>query len=312
MAASQLMKLENPLEKYFRPHIRPESAYKFERVPSQNKTRKQRIEIERARHRNHCRKIKIDTEDSFEVLVLETKNVMATADHHTWKDLENRVNQANEMLWKIDKDLDEKPWVTEQNQATRMSKITFTIAGYLQTQDVDDPDIRKDMVETFAALKRAMCLGPANIPKEEHSSLISHLFKLAALTRKPKKMITFRRCLMVEKALEAYKASLLEQSSSADQSTSSSTTETTSTSEVESEPKKPSKEEEPISPSEIEFDQLEPEVESDEEITDLISNQRGLFGQSETSSQFEKRLTDLTDQVEQIYIDDSIVQYKKF
>ena len=312
MATSQMMKIENPLERFFKPRIRPEKDYKFEPIPSQNKTRKQRIEIEKARHRNLCRRIKLDTEDSFELMIGETKNVMAEADHHTWKDLETRVNRANEILWKIGDELKEPDWRTDQDQMTRMAKITFTIAGYLQKQDVDDPDIRDDMQKAFKALTDAMSVGPANIPRADHTQLISHLFKLAALTRKPKKKIVFRRCL-VEQALEAYKASL--PSISTDQSASSSTTEptsTTSTSKVESEPKKHTKQDEPISPSEIVFDQLEPEVNSDEEITDLVSHQRRPFGQSDTTTdQFEKRLTNLPDQVEHIYIDDSIIQYKK-
>ena len=310
MATSQMMKIENPLERFFKPRIRPEKDYKFEPIPSQNKTRKQRIEIEKARHRNLCRRIKLDTEDSFELMIGETKNVMADADHHTWKDLETRVNRANEILWKIGDELKEPDWRTDQDQMTRMAKITFTIAGYLQNQDVDDPDIRDDMQKAFKALTDAMSVGPANIPRADHTQLISHLFKLAALTRKPKKKIAFRRCL-VEEALEAYKASL--PSTSTDQSTASSTTEPTSTisDKVESEPKKPPKQDEPISPSEIVFDQLEPEVDSDEEIADLY--QKGIFGQSDTTTdQFEKRLANLTDQVEQIYIDDSIIQYKKF
>ena len=311
MATSQMMKIENPLERFFKPRIRPEKDYKFEPIPSQNKTRKQRIEIEKARHRNLCRRIKLDTEDSFELMIGETKNVMADADHHTWKDLETRVNRANEILWKIGDELKEPDWRTDQDQMTRMAKITFTIAGYLQKQDVDDPDIRDDMQKAFKALTDAMSVGPANIPRADHTQLISHLFKLAALTRKPKKKIVFRRCL-VEQALEAYKASL--PSTSADQSTASSTTKPTSTisDKVESEPKKHPKQDEPISPSEIVFDQLEPEVDSDEEISDLVFSQKGLFGQSETTTQFEKKLTNLTDQVEQIYIDDSIIQYRKF
>ena len=312
MATSQMMKIENPLERFFKPRIRPEKDYKFEPIPSQNKTRKQRIEIEKARHRNLCRRIKLDTEDSFELMIGKTKNVMADADHHTWKDLETRVNRANEILWKIGDELKEPDWRTDQDQMTRMAKITFTIAGYLQKQDIDDPDIRDDMQKAFKALTDAMSVGPANIPRADHTQLISHLFKLAALTRKPKKKIVFRRCL-VEQALEAYKASL--PSTSTDQSASSSTTEptsTTSTSKVESEPKKPPKQDEPISPSEIVFDQLEPEVDSDEDVDDLVFNQRVLFGQAETTTdQLEKRLANLTDQVEQIYVDDSIIQYKK-
>ena len=217
MATSVTMKIENTLEKYFRPPIAPESEYNFEPIPRENKTRRQRIEIEKVRHRNHCKRVKVDTEASFEMMVGEVKNVMKDANHHVWKDLETRVQQANEILWKIGMDLKTPSKSVECAELMRMSKITMTLASYLETQEIRSQAVKADMEKVFKVLWKTMSVGVANLPRSEHKSLVRNLFKLVAVVRedKPSRTKPLSKCKAgilakdiqkeVEKAKQAYK-----------------------------------------------------------------------------------------------------------
>ena len=187
MATSARPRIWNPLELLFRPTIAPEAAYELEPVPRENKTRRQRMLIENIRHRNHCKRVKFDTEASFEMMVSEVKNVMKDANHLVWKDLEMRVNEANEVLHQVGVDLKMPPRQVECAELTRMSKITMTIAGYLQTQKIKSEAIRADMDKVLKVLMRTMSVGVANIPRNEHKSLIRNLFRLVILVREEKK-----------------------------------------------------------------------------------------------------------------------------
>ena len=212
MATSVTLKIENPLEKYFKPPIASEAEYNFEPIPRENKTRRQRIEIEKVRHRNHCKRVRADTEASFEMMISKVKNVMKDANHHTWKDLETRVQHANEILGKIGVDLK----TTEAAELMRMSKITLTLAGYLESQEIKSASIKKDMEKVFKRLTRTMSIGVANIPRSEHKNLIRNLFKLVALVREdePKRTSQPSKCKSettvadiqreVQQAIEAY------------------------------------------------------------------------------------------------------------
>ena len=216
MATSVTLKIENPLEKYFKPPIASEATYQFEPIPRENKTRRQRIEIEKVRHRNHCKRVKADTEASFKMMVSEVKNVMKDANHHAWKDLETRVQQANEILWKIGVDLKTPSKTTEAAELMRMSKITLTLAGYLESQEIKSASIKKDMEKVFKRLTKTMSIGVANIPRSEHKNLIRNLFKLVALVREdePKRTSQPSKCKSertvadiqreVQQAIEAY------------------------------------------------------------------------------------------------------------
>ena len=216
MATSATLKIENPLEKYFKPPIASEATYQFEPIPRENKTRRQRIEIEKVRHRNHCKRVKVDTQASFEMMVGEVKNVMKDATHHTWRDLEARVHQANEILTQIGVDLQTPSRTVETDELMRMSKITLTLAEYLETQDIKDASVKTDMEPVLACLMRTMSVGAANVPRSEHKGLIRNLFKLVAVVRedKPKRTKPQRKCKTertaadiqreVERAIKAY------------------------------------------------------------------------------------------------------------
>ena len=143
--------------------------------------------IESIQHRNHCKRVKVDTEASFEMMFREVKNMMKDANRLVWRNLETIGQEANEVLHQVGVDLKIPPRVVEAAELMRMSKITMTIACYLQTQEIKSEAIRKDMEEVLKLLMRTMSVGVANIPCSEHKILVRNLFRLVIIVRKDEK-----------------------------------------------------------------------------------------------------------------------------
>ena len=187
MAEAGLVKMENHLEKFFKPSVATAGEYDFEVLPRQTKTRRQRIVLGQAVHRNLCRRVKVDTETSFNLLFSDLKTVMKKATPAQWDDLKERVLIANELFWKIGAELRIPSKVTEAAEFMRMSKLINTIANYMDDHQVKfgTPEKPNSADNTFRNLQMLMQVGVTYLPHSEVMKIISSLFDMIQHCGKP-------------------------------------------------------------------------------------------------------------------------------
>ena len=187
MAEAGLVKMENHLEKFFKPNMATPGEYDYEVLPRQTKTRRQRIAYNQAQHRNLCRKVKIDTENSFNMLFTDLKTVMKSATPAQWDDLKERVMTSNELFWKIGAELRISTKASQAAEYMRMSKLINTVADYLDKLQVkfgtdDNPNSADD---TSRNLQMLMQVGVTHLPQREVLKIIANLFDMIKHCNEP-------------------------------------------------------------------------------------------------------------------------------
>ena len=187
MAEAGLVKMENHLEKFFKPNTATPGEHDYEVLPRQTKTRRQRIAHEQAQHRNLCRKVKVDTENSFNMLFTDLKTVMKSATPSQWDDLKERVMTSNELFWKIGAELRISTKASQAAEYMRMSKLINTVADYLDKLQVkfgtdDNPNSADG---TFRNLQMLMQVGVTHLPQREVLKIIANLFDMIKHCNEP-------------------------------------------------------------------------------------------------------------------------------
>ena len=187
MAAAGIVKMENHLEKFFKPEMATPGEYDFEVLPRQTKTRRQLIVYRQAEYRNLCRKVRVDTESSFNMMFTDLKSVMKSAAPTQWDDLKERTMTANELFWRISAELRIPSKATEAAEFMRMSKLINTVAGYLEDLQIkfgteENPNSADD---TFRNLKLLMQAGVTQLPHREVIKIIENLFDMLKHTNEP-------------------------------------------------------------------------------------------------------------------------------